>query len=596
LRRFYSSLKTPKERDDFKAHLRRYMSIYLPDCPFEVNATNRYTIVTFEASITARRYIKRNETIKYLTGIQVVITPEEEAEMALRKKDFSLVVSSRSKSTSLFMGPARFANHDCRANARLVTCGQAGIEIRACRDIDVGEEITVTYGESYFGENNCECLCQTCEENLANGWKPWDAANSVQKSIEEDLTAVAQGYSLRKRRRDESSAGRSSRTPSVTPDIRPRILKRQRSQRMVGDRASTTDSTELDRMDGPYPGQKRHWESLGTPPVTPAKRLKTSHYEVNPIPLPSAMSRGCSDTEPSRSPFSSECDNGDMTEATSPESENPDPLIPSPEMTPAKQPVETLKREESASAAEDPDQEQSLAVLPKTESLSFPEVTILDSATQGSSRNPAEAGALDGDAPCAGSSTVSVLDDKSTPKARASRAKSKKQQDSRQDLPDPAGKRRTPGDYTLTPVLLSEPETAWVHCTNCNTAFVQKDAYFTRANCSRCERHSKLYGYVWPKTEPAGPGDKEERVLDHRTINRFLGPEDEAKVRGRKSWRERLGSRNESVQSCEQAEERGRARVRNRQGDEPEAKTTTPNGVRRSGRARRASTKASADC
>ncbi len=62
------------------------MSIYLPDCPWEVNTTNRYTIVTQEASITARRFIKRNEPIKYLSGIQVLITPEEEQEMALRKK------------------------------------------------------------------------------------------------------------------------------------------------------------------------------------------------------------------------------------------------------------------------------------------------------------------------------------------------------------------------------------------------------------------------------------------------------------------------------------------------------------------------------
>ena len=64
LKRYFNSLKTPKEKEDFRSHLRRYMSIYLPDCPFEVNATNRYTIVTAEASITARRFIKRNEPIK----------------------------------------------------------------------------------------------------------------------------------------------------------------------------------------------------------------------------------------------------------------------------------------------------------------------------------------------------------------------------------------------------------------------------------------------------------------------------------------------------------------------------------------------------
>lgn len=97
----------------------------------------------------------------------------------------------------------------------------------------------------------------------------------------------------------------------------------------------------------------------------------------------------------------------------------------------------------------------------------------------------------------------------------------------------PPARSRIPGDYTLTPLLLSEPEMAWIHCTNCNTAFVQQNAYYTRSSCPRCERHSKLYGYIWPKTDAAGPRDKEERVLDHRTVHRFLDPYDEAKVRRR---------------------------------------------------------------
>jgi histone-lysine N-methyltransferase SUV420H len=46
------------------------------------------------------------------------------------------------------------------------------MEIVALRGIEVGEEITVTYGDDYFGERNCECLCRTCEEEEEMGGRP----------------------------------------------------------------------------------------------------------------------------------------------------------------------------------------------------------------------------------------------------------------------------------------------------------------------------------------------------------------------------------------------------------------------------------------
>ena len=67
-------LKTKKEKDDFRRHMRKYINIYLPDCPFEVGTTNRYTVMTAEAAIYARKRIKKGDTIKYLSGIQVEMT------------------------------------------------------------------------------------------------------------------------------------------------------------------------------------------------------------------------------------------------------------------------------------------------------------------------------------------------------------------------------------------------------------------------------------------------------------------------------------------------------------------------------------------
>jgi histone-lysine N-methyltransferase SUV420H len=141
---------------------------------------------------------------------------------------------------------------------------------------------------------------------------------------------------------------------------------------------------------------------------------------------------------------------------------------------------------------------------------------------------------------------------------------------------------------------------AWIHCKNCNTAFVQKDAYFTKANCPRCERHSKLYGYIWPKTEPAGPWDDEERILDHREVHRFLDPAEEAKVRGRQYWKDRM--KQVLDEKMAEAKPRGRGRpkgVKKKEEEEDEWEfraSETPDaesGLRRSGRARKVSVRLS---
>ncbi|SPO04596.1 related to Histone-lysine N-methyltransferase SET9 [Cephalotrichum gorgonifer] len=529
LRKFLTSLKTDKEKTDFKRHLRRYLSIYLPDCAFEVTSTNRYTITTEEASISARRLIRKNEVIKYLTGIQVLITPEEEEEIASRKKDFSIVVSSRSRCASLFMGPARFANHDCRANARLKTTGQAGMEVVATRDIDVGEEITVTYGENYFGEDNCECLCQTCEDARVNGWAQEGEEPAVAQSIEVDS---AQGYSLRRRRQRDDSAGASSRTSSLTPSIRPRVLKRSRSQR-VGVTASPSVDTAA--------GTKR---GLETPPFTPSKRLKMlDPSSVVPIPMTLTAASDAS-TESDRASSISSPSKGEspLTEATS--------VADSP-------PVDIgLGKPEGESLKHEPEeQEESLSETVPLTPVAPKAGPIGDSTLQTPKTTPpCIADLTPGPTPNTICPTIETTD-AGSPTPTTSKAQRKRRFHRE---PTPPARQRIPGDYTLTPLLLSESQTAWIRCTVCNEAFLQRDAYYTRSSCPRCERHSKLYGYIWPKTEGTGTGD--ERVLDHRTVHRFLDSGTEARIRGRK------GAASVEV--------------------EVEAKADEEDGVRRSGRRR----------
>ncbi|KAI1848499.1 hypothetical protein JX266_005805 [Neoarthrinium moseri] len=668
LRKFHNALRTEKEKDDFRRHLRRYAQTYLPDCPFEVSTTNRYTIVTYEAAVTARHFIKKGDSIKYLSGIQVLITPKEEEDMTKRKKDFSIVVSSRNKCASLFMGPARFANHDCDANARLVITSQSTIEIFAKKNIEVGDEITVTYGENYFGEDNCECLCQTCERNLANGWSRPDGedamagpAGPVKKSIEE---SIDEGYSLRRRRRDDSTA-RSSRTPSRTPDIRPRV-SRSRTKTLL-----RVDSYRASQTGSPAPEtllrQKRKHEFavLSSPPVTPAKRQKTTLLDDQPVPLPEGILQRDSEGESSSDAVGSAAESsaGDsvITDLTTPDEEikEPELSLQSPKPTPTKSLAPGLTTGDASLTVSDVasslESENTMmvqplpaaevasgaAMAPATTGIPAPDVPQrvsgvdfiapeeldlivipppLTPASKMNEHEPHTPGSAQpestgepikrGRGRPKGSTKAKKLADftaanpstnvtptrkaTSTPRKARSPPPPMSDDDSVDDTDMPRNVRR-PGDYTLTPLLLSEPDTAWIHCTICNDAFVQRDAYFTRSACPRCERHSKLYGYQWPKTQKVDKKDKEERILDHREIHRFLDPEDEARIRGRKyPWASsKENEEEEKDTSMPKSSSKARQTKIGAQGKQASSRKSTDHqglasaeGSRRSGRAR----------
>lgn len=464
LRRFQSNLRTDKEKEDFRRHLRRYVNIYSPDCPWEVTSTNRYTITTHEASVTARRPIKKNETIKYLAGIQVVISSREEKDISKRKKDFSIVVSSRSKSTSLFMGPARFANHDCNANATLMTTSQSGIEIVALRPIEAGEEITVIYGDNYFGDDNCECLCQTCENLLRNGWEPEDGPVSWPVK-EEDSSET---YGLRRRRRDYS-VGSSSRTSSVVPTTRNTTSKPFSKSGL---------SNEVDRESpSAAPAQtprigKRSYDAIASPPVTPAKRLKRT---AKPSPE-SSVSRDASVDDSGNSDVVD-------TDITTPEQ--------SPEHIPNDLDTMVLSMED-------------ITPFPSDEVHGLP------------SPQSVRAGPVEGYSNETIAASIEVEQSQSSTETTTPR---KYERRTFRD-PTPPARLRKQGDYVLTAALISKPNTAWVQCAICVSHYVGSIAAVASI-CPRCERHSKLYGYVWPKTDKEGPKDREERNLGYTTMHPF---------------------------------------------------------------------------
>jgi len=76
------------------------------------------------------------------------------------------VSTRRAIDASQSSDPLRFTNHSCRPNA-VLRIRQGRVEFYAMRDIAVGEEITVNYGETHHeGRLRCRCGVPGCVGRL----------------------------------------------------------------------------------------------------------------------------------------------------------------------------------------------------------------------------------------------------------------------------------------------------------------------------------------------------------------------------------------------------------------------------------------------
>ncbi|RKF82638.1 putative histone-lysine n-methyltransferase set9 protein [Golovinomyces cichoracearum] len=496
LKKFKDSLNTDKEKQDFTKHMQRYVQIYLPDCPWEVSTTNRYTVVTHEAAVTARAFIKSKQKIKYLSGIQVIMTKEELETTQRNRRDFSIVFSSRKKASSLFLGPARFANHDCEANARLSTCENAGMEVIAVRDIEIGEEITVTYGGDYFDENNCECLCQSCELKCQNGWLTTTKRQGP--LIKESLDKVSKSDQLSVCKRSQAEWIKSTqiRDPAITDYLEIDMPCSTKSQVSCAEKQSIFPK-RLTRS------KRKFIEAEAALTSSKRSRSKYSH-DITSISIEQSPAPSCITSTP-HSGISSVGETHSSTDETSADEEILRVTVP--EIGPTKS--WSLKpRKIGKSGSRLLHQEKHRKEKPNAKGLKPAD------PPRRSSRN------------LSGRVREQFLQQNTDAEHKP---KENTKRDHRRYKPisdaDHAPAVRVPGDYKLTSRLIVDLASEWIECQNCDNFFVQVNAYTPRSSCPRCERHSKLYGYRWPKTQKEDSDDEEERVLDHRTINRFVHPE-----------------------------------------------------------------------
>ena len=95
---------------------------------------------------------------------------------------------------------------------------------------------------------------------------------------------------------------------------------------------------------------------------------------------------------------------------------------------------------------------------------------------------------------------------------------------------------RYPGDHYRTAAVLTMPDSRWIECRTCHRYWVQRAGSDTKRECPRCERHSKVYGFGWPKTDPK----KSRRPEQSSSKDMATSGADEKKVNTEKenrNWR-----------------------------------------------------------
>ncbi|XP_008180857.1 zinc finger protein 595-like [Acyrthosiphon pisum] len=164
------AIVSPKYKKTFLSLKEAYSKAMGKDSRIALEICNRYPNDDgCGVKITARKVIWKNQIINELYGRMAPVNEDFFGKHGV--KDFSVVISNTKNDIKLLLGPVSFVNHDCESNTDLFTLGPKSTTIRANRKISIGEEITTYYGSSYFGYNNSECMCISCEKKKDGHFK-----------------------------------------------------------------------------------------------------------------------------------------------------------------------------------------------------------------------------------------------------------------------------------------------------------------------------------------------------------------------------------------------------------------------------------------
>jgi len=171
-------LYTSREYALLKSHIIRFLQVLDPSkSGIDIVACTRYSNdkkYDCGAKIVSLRKFKKGEILENLVGV----VASEKSKRGHRNKyfkntaiisgvnDFSVTISTRTKRHQLWLGPAAYMNHDCHPNCRLRATGttkNSSAIYEITRKVEPGEEILLHYGNNFFGIDNSQCECKTCE-------------------------------------------------------------------------------------------------------------------------------------------------------------------------------------------------------------------------------------------------------------------------------------------------------------------------------------------------------------------------------------------------------------------------------------------------